>query len=185
MFVLLLFLLVVFGVPILILIAIFNSLVGAKNTADAAYSQIDVLLTKRTDLIPNLVETVKGYAAHEKGVLENVTASRSALMNAKGAGEKFVADNAMTGALKSLFAVAENYPNLKADQNFRDLQSQLSQVESELVQSRSYYNEAVRTYNTKQQVFPANLFASSFGHSPRQFYEVAAEKKEPPKVSFT
>jgi LemA protein len=107
------------------------------------------------------------------------------LLNANGAAEKFAADTAITGALKSLFAVAENYPNLKADQNFRDLQSQLSQVESELVQTRSYYNEAVRTYNTKQQVFPANLFASTFGHTPRQFYEVAAEKKEPPKVSFT
>jgi LemA protein len=185
MFVLVLFLLIVFGVPIIILVAIFNSLVGTRNNTDAAYSQIDVLLTKRADLIPNLVETVKGYAAHEKGVLETVTASRSALLNANGAAEKFVADNAISGALKSLFAVAENYPNLKADQNFRDLQSQLSIVESELVQTRSYYNEAVRAYNTKQQVFPANLFASSFGHAPRQFYEVAVEKKEPPKVSFS
>jgi len=185
MFVLILFLLVVFGVPIFILVAIFNGLVGARNNVDAAYSQIDVLLTKRADLIPNLVETVKGYAAHEKGVLENVTASRSALMNANSAAEKFVADNAITGALKSLFAVAENYPNLKADQNFRELQSQLSQVESELVQTRSYYNDSVRNYNTKQQVFPANLFASTLGHTPRQFYEVVAEKKEPPKVSFS
>jgi LemA protein len=185
MLVLILFLLVIFGVPIFIMMAIFNGLIGTRNTVDAAYSQIDVLLTKRADLIPNLVETVKGYAAHEKGVLENVTASRSALMNANGAAEKFVADNAITGALKSLFAVAENYPNLKADQNFRELQAQLSQVESELVQTRSYYNETVRGYNTKQQVFPANLFASTFGHAPRQFYEVAAEKKEPPKVSFS
>jgi LemA protein len=185
MFILLLFLLVIFGVPVLIMVGIFNGLVGSRNNVDASYSQIDVLLTKRADLIPNLVETVKGYAAHEKGVLENVTASRSALLNANGAAEKFVADNAISGALKSLFAVAENYPNLKADQNFRDLQSQLAQVESELVQTRSYYNETVRAYNTKQQVFPANLFASSFGHAPRQFYEVAVEKKEPPKVSFS
>ncbi|NLI15418.1 MAG: LemA family protein [candidate division Zixibacteria bacterium] len=185
MLVLILFLLVVFGVPIFIIAAIYNGLVGSRNNVDAAYSQIDVLLTKRADLIPRLVETVKGYAAHEKGVLENVTASRSALLNAGGAAEKFAADNAITGALKSLFAVAENYPNLKADQNFRELQSQLSQVESELMQMRTHYNETVRNYNTKQQMFPANLFAAAFGHSPRQFYEAGAEKKEPPEVSFS
>jgi LemA protein len=107
------------------------------------------------------------------------------LMSAKTPNEKFRADEGITGALKSLFAVAENYPNLKADQNFRELQSQLTQVESEIAQSRSYYNITVRSYNTQQQTFPANLFAASFGHTPRQFYEVSAEKKEPPKVSFS
>jgi len=185
MVVLILFLLVIFGVPLIILIYIFNNLVAARNNADAAYSQIDVLLTKRADLIPNLVETVKGYAAHERNVLENVTASRSALLGAKEPAERFKADEGLTAALKSLFAVVENYPNLKADQNFRELQGQLTQVESELAQTRSYYNDIVKTYNTKQQTFPANLFASSFGHAPRHFYEVAVEKKEPPKVSFS
>jgi LemA protein len=184
MIIVFLFLLIVFGVPILILIYLFNRLVGLRNNVDESYSQIDVLLTKRADLIPNLVETVKGYAAHEKNTLENVTASRSALMNAKSPADKFKADEGITGALKSLFAVAENYPNLKADQNFRELQGQLTQVESEIAQSRSYYNMTVRNYNTQQQTFPANLFATSFGHSARQFYEVSAEKKEPPKVSF-
>jgi LemA protein len=185
MMVLLLFLLVIFGVPILVLVFIFNGLVTSRNSVNAAFSQIDVLLTKRADLIPNIVETVKGYAAHEKNVLENVTASRSALLNAKAPAEKFSADEGLTGALKSLFAVVENYPNLKADQNFRELQAQLSQIESEIAQTRMYYNQTVMGYNNKQQTFPANLFASSFGHAPKQFYEVAAEKKEPPKVSFS
>jgi len=184
MIVVFLFLFVLFILPVIFLIFIYNRLVNRKNQVDEAFSQIDVLLTKRADLIPNLVETVKGYAKHEKTVLENVAASRSSLINAQGADEKFKASETLTGTLKTLFAVAENYPDLKADRNFQDLQSQLSQVESEIAATRASYNQQVRDYNTLQETFPANLFAQTFGHSLRQYYEIAAEKKEPPKVSF-
>ena len=184
MIIVILFILVLFGLPVFFLIFIYNRLVTLKNKVDEAYSQVDVLLTRRADLIPNLVETVKGYAKHEKGVLENVTASRSSLLNAKTPADKFKASESLSGTLKSLFAVVENYPDLKADRSFQDLQAQLSQVESEIAAVRSAYNEQVRAYNTLQETFPANLFAGTFGHSPRQYYEVATEKKEPPKVSF-
>ena len=184
MFVIFLFLFILFIVPLIFVIFIYNRLVNQKNSVDEAYSQIDVLLTKRADLVPNLVETVKGYAKHEKTVLENVTASRASLMGAASPGEKFQASESLSGALKSLFAVVENYPNLKADKNFQDLQSQLAQIETEIASMRMSYNSQVRNYNTLQQTFPANLFAQSFGHAARQYYEIAVEKKEPPKVSF-
>jgi LemA protein len=184
MLVVFLFLFVLFIVPIVFLIFIYNRLISLKNSVDEAYSQIDVLLTKRADLVPNLVETVKGYAKHEKTVLENVTSSRASLMSAKEPGEKFKASEGLTATLKTLFAVAENYPDLKADKNFRDLQSQLSQVESEIAGTRMTYNQQVRSYNTLQQTFPANMFAQTFGHSARQYYEIVVEKKEPPKVAF-
>lgn len=179
-----LFLLILFGVPIFIVIYIYNRLISLRNRVDESYSQIDVLLTKRADLIPNLVETVKGYAKHEKSVLENVTASRASLLSAKDPGDKFKASEMISSALKSLFAVVENYPDLKADSNFRDLQSQLSQIETEIAQTRMFYNQKVRDYNILQETFPANLFAQTFSHSRRQFYEIISEKKEPPKVSF-
>jgi len=175
---------VLFILPIFAVIFIYNRLVRYRNLVDEAFSQIDVLLTKRADLIPNLVETVRGYAAHERTVLENVTASRASLMSAKGPGEKFRSSEELGAALKSLFAVAENYPNLKADQNFRSLQEQLSLIESEIAQTRMVYNQQVRNYNTVQQSFPANMFAGTFGHQARAYYEVAVEKKEPPRVSF-
>jgi LemA protein len=184
MLIIILFLFLLFILPIIFIIFIYNRMVSLKNEVDEKFSQIDVLLTKRADLVPNLVETVKGYAAHEKGVLENVTASRASLMNAQGPADKFQASEGLTGALKSLFAVAENYPNLKADQNFRQLQSDLSQIENEIAQTRMVYNDRVRSYNTLQQTFPANMFAQSFGHALRAYYEIAPEKKEPPKVSF-
>jgi LemA protein len=179
-----LFLLILFGVPIFIVIYIYNRLISLRNRVDESYSQIDVLLTKRADLIPNLVETVKGYAKHEKSVLENVTASRASLLSAKEPGDKFKASEMISSALKSLFAVVENYPDLKADSNFRDLQSQLSQIETEIAQTRMFYNQKVRDYNILQETFPANLFAQTFNHSRRQFYEIISEKKEPPIVSF-
>lgn len=179
-----LFLAILFGLPLFFLIYIFNRLISLRNRADEAYSRIDVLLTKRADLVPNLVETVKGYAKHEKSVLENVTASRASLLSAKEPAEKFKASDMISSALKSLFAVAENYPDLKADRNFRDLQSQLSQIETEIAQTRIIYNTQVRDYNTQQETFPANLFAQTFGHSPRAYYEIVEEKKEPPKVAF-
>lgn len=184
MVVIFLFLFALFILPIIFLIFIYNRLVSQKNEVNEKYSQIDVLLTKRADLIPNLVETVKGYAKHEKSVLENVTQSRASLLSAQGPGEKFKASEGLTGALKSLFAVVENYPDLKADRNFRELQEELSRIESELAQTRMVYNDRVRSYNTLQETFPANMFAQSFGHALREFYEIAPEKKEPPKVSF-
>lgn len=185
MIIIFLFLFILFIVPIIFMIFIFNRLVSQKNEVDEKFSHIDVLLTKRADLIPNLVETVKGYAKHEREVLENVTASRASLLNASTPADKFKASDGLTGALKSLFAVVENYPNLKADANFRELQGQLSMVESEIAQTRLLYNERVRAYNTLQQTFPANMFAQSFGHSPREYYEMDIEKREPPKVSFS
>lgn len=184
MIIVFLLLLLMFGVPLVFLIYIYNRLINLRNRVDESYSRIDVLLTKRADLVPNLVATVKGYAGHEKSVLENVTASRGAFLNATGPAERFGASEGLSGALKSLFAVAENYPNLKADANFRQLQEKLAELENEIAQSRDIYNRSVRDYNTQQQTFPANLFAATFGHGPRQFYEVVAEKKEPPKVSF-
>ncbi|OQX91176.1 MAG: hypothetical protein B6D58_08745 [candidate division Zixibacteria bacterium 4484_95] len=182
--IIILFLLILFGVPIFIVIYIYNRLISLRNSVDETYSQIDVLLTKRADLIPNLVETVKGYAKHEKSVLENVTASRASLISAKDPGDKFKASEMISSALKSLFAVVENYPDLKADSNFRDLQSQLSEIETEIAQTRMFYNKKVRDYNILQETFPANFFAQTFGHARRQFYEIISEKKEPPKVSF-
>jgi len=184
MIILFLFLFVLFILPIVFIVFIYNRLVNLKNQVEKAYGQIDVLLTKRADLIPNLVETVKGYAKHEKEVLENVTASRASVMNAKTDNEKFKASDILSSTLKTLFAVVENYPDLKADRNFKDLQSRLSQVESEIVGTRMNYNEQVRAYNTLQETFPANMFAQTFNHSPRAYYEVAEEKKEPPRVSF-
>lgn len=184
MIIVFLFLLILFGVPIFILVYIYNRLISLRNRVDEAYSQIDVLLTKRADLIPNLVETVKGYAKHEKSVLENVTDSRASLLSAKEPGDKFKASEMISSALKSLFAVAENYPDLKADRNFRELQSQLSQIEAEIAQTRMFYNQKVRDYNILQETFPANLFAQTFGHIRRQFYEIITEKKEPPRVAF-
>lgn len=184
MFIIFLFLFALFILPVIFIVFIYNRLVSLKNEVNEKYSQIDVLLAKRADLIPNLVETVKGYAKHERSVLENVTQSRASLMNAQGPAEKFKASEGLTGALKSLFAVVENYPDLKADRNFRELQDELSRVENELAQMRMIYNDKVRSYNTLQETFPANMFAQTFGHSLRDFYEVAPEKKEPPKVSF-
>ena len=184
MLVIFLFLFVLFILPVIFIIYIYNRLITQKNEVNEKFSQSDVLLTKRADLVPNLVETVKGYAKHEKSVLENVTQSRASLLNAQAPAEKFKASEGLTGALKSLFAVAENYPDLKADQNFRELQAELSRIESELAQTRMTYNYSVRSYNTLQETFPANMFAQSFGHAPREFYEISPEKKEPPGVSF-
>jgi LemA protein len=184
MVVIAMFLFALFILPIIFIIFIYNRLVVQRNEVDEKYSQIDVLMTKRADLVPNLVETVKGYAVHEKGVLENVTASRASVMGAKNPEDKFTASEGLSGALKSLFAVVENYPNLKADQNFRQLQSELSSIENEIAGMRMVYNEKIRAYNTLQQTFPANMFAQSFGHKARAYFEIAPEKKEPPKVSF-
>lgn len=168
------------------LIATYNSLVTLKNRVEEAWSDITVQLKRRTDLIPNLVNTVKGYAAHETGVFEKVTEARSAIMNAKGVVESAQAENMLEGALKSLFAVAEAYPDLKANQNFLQLQQELVDTEDKIQASRRFYNGGVRDLNTKIQTFPVNLVAGMFGFKAREFFEVEdrASVENPVEVQF-
>src|SRR5438445_13169659 len=165
-------------------IGMYNSLVQLRVRCDSAWSDIDVQLKRRHDLIPNLVETVKGYAAHEKGTFENVTKYRSMAMQATTPADKAVAENQLSGALKSLFAVAENYPQLKASEEFTQLQTSLSQTEDTIQNSRRYYNAVVRDLNTKIQSFPTNFIAGMFGFQQRQFFEVAETDREPVAVKF-
>src|ERR1700720_910589 len=173
--------LVVIGV---VLISMYNGLVQLKIRCDSAWSDIDVQLKRRHDMIPNLVETVKGYAAHEKGTFENIAKFRSQAMQASSPGDKAVAENQLTGALKSLFAVAENYPELKASEEFTQLQGSLSQTEDGIQNARRYYNAVVRDLTTKIQSFPTNILAGMFGFQQRQFFEVAAADREPVAVKF-
>jgi LemA protein len=168
----------------ILLIGMYNSLVQLRVRADNAWSDIDIQLKRRHDLIPNLVETVKGYAAHEKGTFEDIAKFRSMAMQATAPADKAVAENQLTGALKTLFAVAENYPELKASTQFTQLQSSLSEVEDTIQNARRYYNAVVRDLNTKIQSFPTNLLAGMFGFQQRQFFEVAAADKEPVAVKF-
>ncbi|GAB4307477.1 MAG: LemA family protein [Methanobacteriaceae archaeon] len=179
---------IIIGIIIIILLAalvlMYNSLVGLRNRVKNAWSQIDVQLKRRTDLIPNLVETVKGYAAHEKGVFEEVTKARSNLMNAQTVKENEEANNMLTGALKSLFAVAENYPDLKASQNFQDLQMQLAETEDKIAYSRQFYNDTVLMYNNKVQMFPSNLIARIFNFTESEFFETAEAERSVPRVEF-
>src|SRR6266699_955928 len=165
-------------------IGMYNSLVQSRVRADSAWSDIDVQLKRRHDLIPNLVETVKGYAAHEKGTFENIAKFRSQAMQAATPADKAVAENQLTGALKSLFAVAENYPELKASEEFTQLQGSLSQTEDSIQNARRYYNAVVRDLNTKIQSFPTNILAGMFNFTPRQFFETAAADREPVAVKF-
>ncbi len=165
-------------------IGMYNSLVQLRVRADSAWSDIDVQLKRRHDLIPNLVETVKGYAAHEKGTFENIAKFRSQAMQASTPADKAAAENQLTGALKSLFAVAENYPELKASEEFTQLQNSLSQTEDAIQNSRRYYNAVVRDFNTKIQSFPTNILAGMFGFQPRQFFETTEADREPVAVKF-
>lgn len=165
-------------------VGLYNGLIRLKNKVEEAWSDIDVQLKRRYDLVPNLVSTVKGYAKHEKGVFEEVTKARMAAMSAKAPAEKDQAENVLSGALKSLFAVAENYPELKANQNFLDLQQQLTTLEEEIQKSRRYYNGNVRDFNTRIQVFPNSLFANMLGFKNYDFFEAAAGEKENVKVDF-
>lgn len=176
-------LLIIIGI-LVYFVSIYNSLVKLRNRVKNAWSQIDVQLKRRTDLIPNLMETVKGYAAHEKGVLENVTRARANLMNAQTPQENAEANNVLSGALKSLFAMAENYPDLKASQNFQDMQRQLSETEDKIAYSRQFYNDTVLMYNNKIQMFPSNLVASQFNFLEEEFFEVADTEREVPEVKF-
>lgn len=176
-------------VGIIILLAVFiwtvyNGLVTARVRVKEGWSGIDVQLKRRSNLIPNLVESVKGYAKHEKNVLENVTKARSQLLSASGAKESAQADNILTGALKSLFAVAEAYPDLKASNNFKHLQEELSDTETKIAASRQFYNSSVLDYNTKIKVFPNVLLAGMFGFKDESFFETDESSKKPVKVKF-
>src|SRR6202167_5434682 len=167
------------------LIAMYNSLVQLRVRSESAWSDIDVQLKRRHDLIPNLVETVKGYATHEKGTFENIAKFRSMAMQATGPADKAAAENQLTGALKSLFAVAENYPELKASEQFTQLQGSLIQTEDTIQNARRYYNAVVRDLNTKIQSFPTNILAGMFNFTPRQFFETTdAADREPVQVKF-
>ena len=166
------------------LIAMYNSLVQLRVRSDSAWSDIDVQLKRRHDLIPNLVETVKGYSAHEKDTFENIAKFRSMAMQATGPVDKAAAENQLTGALKSLFAVAENYPQLQASQEFTQLQNSLSEIEDAIQNARRYYNAVVRDLNTKIQSFPTNILAGTFGFQQKQFFETAAADREPVAVKF-
>lgn len=181
---------VLLGVAVLVLlsgIALYNRLVRLRTTVRSSWSDIDVNLKKRYDLVPNLVETVKGYAAHERGVFENVTKARSMAMNASTPAGKSKAENIFGETLKSLFAVAEAYPDLKANANFQQLQSQLKELEDNIEYSRRYYNAVVRDYNISTETFPSNLIANQFKFEKDEFFELEEPgmEKKPVKVSFS
>lgn len=181
------FLLIIAGIVALIILfvwGLYNTLVTLRVRIKEALSQIDVQLKRRADLIPNLVESVKGYAKHEKGVFENVTKARSALMKAETPHEKAQADNMLTGALKSLFAVAENYPNLRASENFQQLQKELSDTEDKVAYSRQFYNNVVMEYNTKIAMFPNAIIANMFTFKQEEFFEAEEEDKKKVEVKF-
>jgi len=172
-------------VIVIMVIAKYNRLVSLRNRIDNAWSQVDVQLRRRYDLIPNLVETVKTYASHEKDVFENVSKARSAMMNAQGVEAQGEAQNQITGALKSLFAVAEAYPELKANQNFMMLQEELAGTESKIAYARQFYNDQVMMYNTLIQSFPGNVIAGSFGFTPHEYFPMEDAAREPVKVDFS
>ncbi len=173
----------------LFLVSMYNRLVTLRQRVREAWSDIDVQLKRRYDLIPNLVETVKGYAAHEKGVFESVTQARANAIAAGATGtpeQRAQAENVLTGALRSVFAVAEAYPQLQASQNFRDLQENLTATEDKIAFARRFYNGNVRDYNTGLQTFPTNILAGMFGFTAEQYFELAdAKERETPKVSFS
>src|SRR5207248_11767474 len=179
---------IVVGVLVVLLILVFilsyNGLVRLRNRIDNAWSQIDVQLKRRYDLIPNLVNTVKGYAAHERGVFESVTAARANAINAQGPAQQAAAENVISGALKSLFAVAEAYPDLKANQNFLSLQEELTSTEGRIAYARQFYNDEVLKLNTKIQVFPTSILADMFGFTAHEYFEADDTSPGPVSVHF-
>ncbi|HLB95290.1 MAG TPA: LemA family protein [Patescibacteria group bacterium] len=172
------------AVVILWFIAVFNGIVSLRNRTQEAWSDIDVQLKRRHDLIPNLVETVKGYAKHEKELFENVTKARSEAIQAKGAAEAGKAENILTDTLKSLFAVAENYPQLRASENFQKLQDELTDTENKIEAARRFYNGNVRDFNTKIQVFPNSMVAGMVAAKPFELFGMAEGEKATPEVKF-
>jgi LemA protein len=180
-------LLIVLGIVVLVglwLILSYNRLVSLRNRIENAWAQIDVQLKRRYDLIPNLVETVKGYARHEQGTLEKVIQARNMAMQASGPAEQAQAENVISGALKSIFALSEAYPDLKANQNFVSLQEELSGTEGRIAYSRQFYNDVVYKYNTKIQSFPTNFIAGTFKFTEREYFEADDDARGPVQVSF-
>ncbi len=169
---------------LLVFFGYYNKIIRFENRIDNSWAQIDVQLKRRADLIPNLMETVKGYMTHEKEVLENVTKARSALMNAQTPQENVEADNMLTGALKSLFAVAENYPDLKANQNFLNLQDELTNTENKISYARQHFNDSVLAYNNTVETIPGKWFAGIMNKKTRDMLEIPEENKEVPEVKF-
>jgi len=176
--------LIILGILVLYIILAYNSLIRLKLRIDNAWSQIDVQLKRRYDLIPNLIETVKGYAKHEKTVFENVTKARASMLKADTLPKKAQAENMMSSALKSIFAVAENYPQLKANENFKLLQEELAGTESKIAYSRQFYNDNVMSFNTSIQTFPKSIIASIFNFKEREFFKTEGKEKEVVKVKF-
>ena len=168
----------------LLLAGAYNRLVGLRQRANQAFADIDVQMQQRHDLVPNLVETVKGYAAHERGTFEAVTAARANAINAQTPAQQAQAENVLSGALKSLFAVAEAYPDLKANQNFLNLQEELTSAEDRVAYARQFYNDSVLSYNTQIQKVPTNLLAGWFHFEKREFFDAAPEDTETPQVQF-
>lgn len=175
----------VVALVVVVVIGLYNSLVHKRVATENAWSQIDVQLKRRYDLIPNLVETVKGYAAHERGTLEAVVKARQQAIDARSIGEHAAAENMLTGALRQLFALSEAYPDLKANDNFRHLQEELTSTENKIGYSRQFYNDTVSTYNTAVQTFPANLIAGVFGFVKREFFQIEdPTHRATPQVKF-
>ena len=174
----------IFVVLIICIIAMYNNFVKLRNLVDNAWAQIDVQLQRRIDLIPNIVETVKGYAKHEQGTLDSVTQARAAVANAGTPEEKMNADNILTGTLKSLFAVAENYPDLKANTNFLELQKELSNTEDKISYMRQSFNDVTMKYNNAIQTFPGNIFAGIFGFKQRPLFDANEGAEVAPSVTF-
>lgn len=177
--------LLILAVLAVVVVSVYNGVIRLKNKVEEAWADIDTQLKRRYDLIPNLVETVKGYAGHEAQTLEKVIQARNIAMNAKTLPEKEQAENMMTGALKTIFALSENYPDLKANQNFMDLQNTLKEIEEHIQLSRRYYNATVRDLNTKLEVFPNNVIAGPLGLNKKEFFQANEGEKENVKVSFT
>jgi LemA protein len=176
--------LAVIAVLVLWLVMVYNGLITLRNRTDEAWSDIDVQLKRRHDLIPNLVNTVQGYATHERELFEKVTEARAAAMGAKSPEEHAKAENALSSTLKSLFAVAENYPELKASENFAKLQDELSDTENKIQAARRFYNGNVRDFNTKLQVFPNNMVAGALNFKKYEFFEIEGMERETPEVKF-
>jgi len=179
---------VILGIIVLVALAfvgVYNALIQFKHRCDNAWSQIDVQLKRRYDLIPNLVETVKGYASHEKETLEKVIKARQTAIDATNVKDQAAAENMITGALRSIFALSEAYPNLKANENFMMLQEELAGTEGKIAYSRQFYNDSVMKFNQKQEVFPSNIVAGMFGFKPRDYFEIEEpDEREAVKVEF-
>ena len=174
----------VIAVIVLFFVSTYNGLVKLRNMVKDQWAQIDVLLKRRADLIPNLVETVKGYTKHEKDTLEAVINARNKAVSATTTEEEMKANGELTGALSRLFALAESYPDLKANTNFMDLQNNLKETEDKIAYARQFYNDAVLKYKNKLEIFPSNIIASMFGFKPEPFFEATEQEKETPKVKF-